>query len=84
MLKIHPLDVRRSIECKRANLPFLVVSKCPKCGEEITHDYSRGEYVSGPVVNGKNTLYFYHDTPSGEHEWQVTVMLRMTMEEVRS
>jgi hypothetical protein len=67
------------IQVKRFYLPARVTDTCPNCGKEQTRDLD-GDYLSYPKANAPEPVNFYCDC---EHEWQVWVTLRVTLEPAR-
>lgn len=68
-----------------------VYSICPECGEEVSMDADSNGYffmypTVGPKTDKPETLNFYHEVQDdegyAEHEWQVPVVIRVTLEPV--
>ena len=82
-MKIEPIEIGHPIELgKRAHLPFVVTSRCPKCNVEVSR-YLNNDYLSYPVV-GQNAINFYHqdadDNDSAcSNEWKELVILGFTL-----
>ena len=71
-----------SLNEKRFYIPGTVLrSKCPECGEDCEQDLAR-HYLSYPHANEPITVTFYHEKDDDDHEWDVTVIVRVTVEAV--
>lgn len=84
-MKISKIQSSGSLDVKRCYLPFEVTSACPECGQEETIDLSLN-YLSYPCL-GENGICFWHpfsddDEEECQHEWEETVVLGFTMEQV--
>lgn len=71
------------LDCKRTQLPIVIKSQCPTCGEVITRDLRTDHsYLSYPSFNEPLKVGMYHATDDGtdEHEWSVMIRLTVTAE----
>jgi len=64
------------IEVKRFYLPVKIEANCPECGEHVVYDLN-DNYLSYPDANVPFGHTMYCEC---EHEWEVPVILRVTME----
>ena len=66
-----------TIEAKRQNLPLVLSDKCPECGEEVKHDYSKMCYMSYIVLNVPMSVAFW----CGEcnHSWECWIQLNLSV-----
>lgn len=79
-MEIQNLNDKFEIQDKRFYSPFIVKSKCSKCGGEIVRDMSE-DCIGYPVVNKPFELYFdCHRDECGDHEWTERVILRVRLE----
>lgn len=63
---------------KRTYVPFRVESKCPNCGRIVKIDLT-DDYLSYPVTGEVSTLGFGHCDDECQHEWEVDVILDVTL-----
>ena len=82
-LRIVQLDQVIETDVKRFYVPFEVYDKCPECGEEAE---GVGDYLSHPLVNAPQTLYFYcyHEETEKDVEWERQIEIRMTAHNVKT
>ena len=66
-----------------------LTSYCPSCGAGVTKDMGngRGDYLSFPAINEPIEVHFYHECPLedggwGDAEWDVQIVLRVSVEAV--
>lgn len=86
-MKINNTNTNHSLDLKRCYLPIVITDTCPTCGEEVSKDLSR-DYLSYPTINQpfKTGMYHYIEgskedgSKNEEHEWNVIVVLRVSME----
>lgn len=80
--KIEVLTDSESFEVndKRFCLPGVkVCAVCPTCGVTVTRDYSR-DYLDYPTANAPILEYFSHTAEPKDHEFTVSLILRITLE----
>lgn len=78
-IKRHKYD-KSTIEVKRLYLPFALIEDCPHCGEEVEKDLE-DQYLSYPVLNGKETIYFYCE--GCNEDFQRCIILDVTIKEFK-
>ncbi len=79
-MEIENLDDKFEIQDKRFRSPFIVKSKCSKCGNLVVQDM-REDYIGYPVVNEAFEIYFYcPGDECGDHEWSERAILRVRLE----
>lgn len=79
MAALQPATGSRIELDKRQNVPYRVIDNCPACGKQHTIDLSKGDhYLSCPVVGKPEEVYFC--CKKCDHEWQVMVVVKITLE----
>lgn len=77
-MKITLIKKPFEIEMKRCYLPFIVETKCPKCGYGIEVDLSNCNYLSYPRWNSdEECINFICD--ECYHEWSKNIRLEVKM-----
>ena len=66
---------------RRLHLPVIIMDVCPKCGNERTLDFSTN-HLSNIETNNPHEIVFLCQHCS--YEWSKMVILRITLEEVKS
>lgn len=65
---------------KRFYMPgYVLLSTCPKCNKKHEQDLAQN-YLSYPVVGSPSLVYFCCDDDDCNHEWQVEVVVRVSLE----
>ena len=65
------------IDVKRLHLPYILKTKCPKCGKELSRNYSNMEYLIYPNI-GHNQESFWCD--ECDNEWKLCLNLKVSLE----
>ena len=73
----HPRPGRIELD-KRQGAPFIVHSDCPECGHRCKRDLTK-EHLSYPVVGKTTDVYFTCDKGHEDAEWQVPVIVNITV-----
>lgn len=86
MAKIERVKGSRPIELdKRQHVPYRVTDNCPKCSKEYVVNLTpKGDHYLGyPIVGQPTKLYMVCPNDACAHEWQVKVIVNITLELVR-
>lgn len=70
-----------TLEIKRCYLPFIIVATCPTCNLRVERHLD-DDYLSYPRLDEAFSVDMTHYIVDEklEHEWEVNVILRMTLE----
>ena len=79
-MHVKVLDKPFTVDVKRLYLPIILKEACPKCSEVHVQDL-QDDYISYPVFNGEEHMYFY--CSECEHEWQPKIKISLKVEEVK-
>lgn len=78
-MQITSLDSSATLPIKRCYLPFVVTAQCPTCGEQVER-FLTNNYLHEPPINTPFELYMWHEHEDGDHEWELLVILRVSLE----
>ncbi len=68
------------VDVKRLHVPVVIKDTCPKCSLPVSHDFHADRYLSYPKLNGQFRYTFCCIDESCEHEWDVAIVMRVTLE----
>jgi len=70
-------EVKFEFDIKRFHVPYVLKTKCPKCGKKIERDYSDMYYLMFPRI-GQVQENFWCD--ECDHEWSILLNLNVSLE----